>query len=56
MRPLSAHCHLGLGKLHAAFGDAANARDHLSAALSAYRELGMQHWPDQAEAGLRALS
>jgi len=56
MRPLSAHCHLGLGQLHASLGDVGQAREHLSNALAIYRELGMHHWPEQAEAGLRALS
>jgi hypothetical protein len=56
MRPLVAHCHLGLGQLHAKLGDAEKARDYLGMALSNYRELDMQHWPQQAEAELRRLS
>ena len=56
MRPLSAHCHLGLGQLHATLGDAAKAREHLERALALYREMGMQHWPEQAEAALRAVN
>jgi tetratricopeptide (TPR) repeat protein len=55
MRPLSAHCHLGLGQLNATLGDAQNARTHLECALGLYREMGMQHWPEQAEASLHAL-
>jgi tetratricopeptide (TPR) repeat protein len=55
MRPLIGHCHLGLGSLHAAMGDKAAARTELQAALSMYREMEMQHWPEQAEAELRKL-
>ena len=56
MRPLVAHCHLGLGQLHAMRGDAQKAREELGQALALYREMGMQHWPDQAEAALKELS
>jgi tetratricopeptide (TPR) repeat protein len=55
MRPLVAHCHLGLGQLHCAPGEASSARDHLARALAMYREMGMLHWPEQAEAVLRGL-
>src|SRR5262249_48230064 len=30
MRPLQAHCHLGLGKLYRSTGDGAKAQDHLT--------------------------
>jgi hypothetical protein len=56
MRPLTAHCHLGLGQLYALLRAAPKAREHLGQALALYREMGMQHWPEQAEAELRALN
>jgi tetratricopeptide (TPR) repeat protein len=56
MRPLSAHCHLGLGQLHAALGDAPNAREQFNLALALYRELGMENWPEQAKFALKALN
>src|SRR6266436_5580253 len=37
MRPLVAHCHLGLGKLHRRTGKGAQAREHLSTATAMYR-------------------
>jgi tetratricopeptide (TPR) repeat protein len=38
MRPLAAHCHLGLGKLFHRTGDQAKAAEHLTIAASMYRE------------------
>jgi class 3 adenylate cyclase/tetratricopeptide (TPR) repeat protein len=55
MRPLVAHCHFGLGKLHRSRGDREQAREHLIAAMAMYREMGMIYWPEQAEAGLSQL-
>jgi tetratricopeptide (TPR) repeat protein len=56
MRPLQAHCHLGLGKLFAAAGDRAKARDHLRAATSTMQELGMGVWLSHAETALAEAS
>jgi hypothetical protein len=55
MRPLVAHCQLGLGGAYAHAHDRDKAREHLSTALSMYREMQMQHWPERAESALRAL-
>jgi class 3 adenylate cyclase/tetratricopeptide (TPR) repeat protein len=55
MRPLIAHCHLGLGKLHRRRGDREQAQEHLTTAVAMYREMGMIYWPEQAEAELRQL-
>ena len=41
MRPLVAHCHLGLGKLYRRTGDRAKAQEHLTTAATMYREMGM---------------
>jgi DNA-binding NtrC family response regulator/tetratricopeptide (TPR) repeat protein len=56
MRPLQAHCHLGLGTLYAKIGRLDQARTELSAAIDLYRAMEMTFWLPQAEAALeRAL-
>jgi tetratricopeptide (TPR) repeat protein len=55
MRPLVAHCHLGLGKLFRRTGKREQAREHLTTATTMYREMGMTYWLEQAEVELRAL-
>jgi tetratricopeptide (TPR) repeat protein len=52
MRPLVAHCHLGLGKLYRRTGDHAKASEHLSTATTMYREMGMAFWLEKADAAL----
>jgi tetratricopeptide (TPR) repeat protein len=52
MRPLQAHCHLGLGKLSAKIGRRAEARAALSAAVELYRAMEMTFWLPQAEDAL----
>ena len=52
MRPLQAHCHLGLGTLYATTGQHEQARAELSAAIELYRAMEMQFWLPQAEATL----
>ena len=56
MRPLVAHCHLGLGKLHRRSGQREQARDHLTMAATAYREMDMGFYLAQAETHLSASS
>jgi tetratricopeptide (TPR) repeat protein len=55
MRPLAAHCHLGLGKLYRRTGDRARADEHLQTALTMYREMGMTFWLERAGAELEDL-
>ena len=52
MRPLVAHCHLGLGTLYAATGRAEQARAALTTAIDLYRAMDMTFWLPQAEAAL----
>ncbi len=52
MRPLVAHCHLGLGKLYRRTGDPVKAEEHLASARAMYREMGMNSWLEKAEAPL----
>jgi tetratricopeptide (TPR) repeat protein len=55
MRPLVAHCHLGLGTLYRGTGDRAKAEEHLTTAVTMYREMGMTFWLEKAEAELRGV-
>jgi hypothetical protein len=55
MRPLVAHCQLGLGKMHHRTGDLGQAQEHLTIATVQYREMDMTYWLEQAEAELRKL-
>jgi class 3 adenylate cyclase/tetratricopeptide (TPR) repeat protein len=52
MRPLEAHCHLGLGTLYGRMGRVEPARTELSAAIELYRAMDMTFWLPQAEAVL----
>ena len=52
MRPLAAHCHLGLGELYRRTGQREQAREHLTTAATMYREMGMGSWLAQAETQL----
>ena len=56
MRPLVAHCHLGLGKLYRRTGKREQAQEHLTIATTMYREMGMTYWLEKAEAEFAALS
>jgi tetratricopeptide (TPR) repeat protein len=53
MRPLVAHCHLGLGKLYRRTGKREQAQEHLTTATTMYREMGMTYWLEKAEAELK---
>jgi len=53
MRPLIAHCQLGLGKLYRRTGKRQEAQEHLSIATTLYREMDMPFWLEQAEAEMR---
>jgi class 3 adenylate cyclase/tetratricopeptide (TPR) repeat protein len=49
MRPLVAHCHLGLGRLYRRTGDSAKAQEHLTTARAMYREMDMGFYLAQAD-------
>jgi tetratricopeptide (TPR) repeat protein len=55
MRPLQAHCHLGLGTLYAMTGQRQQARAELSTATEMYRAMAMTLWLSQAEAALAQI-
>jgi ATP/maltotriose-dependent transcriptional regulator MalT len=52
MRPLVAHCHLGLGKLYANIGRQPEACAELAAGVELYRAMEMTFWLPRAEAVL----
>ncbi len=56
MRPLVAHCHLGLAKLYRQSGMRPDAQEHLTIATTMYREMDMPFWLEQAGAEARALA
>jgi tetratricopeptide (TPR) repeat protein len=43
MRPLVAHCHLGLGKLYQRTGERQEASEHLATAVTMYGDMGMTY-------------
>ncbi len=56
MRPLAAHCHLGLGKLYRRTDKREQALEHLTTATTMYREMGMMYWLEKAEAEIQGES
>ena len=55
MRPLTAHCHVGLSKLYRRTGHREQAQEHLATATTIYREMDMRFWLEGEEAEMRAL-
>jgi hypothetical protein len=55
MRPLVAHCHLGLGNLFRRTGQREQAQEHLATATTMYREMGMTYWLDNATKEFEAV-
>jgi class 3 adenylate cyclase/tetratricopeptide (TPR) repeat protein len=56
MRPLLAHCHLGLAKLYRRTGKRQEAQEHLATATTMYREMDMRFYLEQAEAAMREMA
>ena len=50
MRPLIAHCYLGIGRVHGRLGKRDTAGEHLARAVMMYRDMGLSYWLDQADA------
>jgi tetratricopeptide (TPR) repeat protein len=55
MRPLIAHCHVGLGKLYRQSGNLQQAKEHLNNGVAMMREMEMGLWLEEAEAELKEL-
>jgi class 3 adenylate cyclase/tetratricopeptide (TPR) repeat protein len=52
MRPLQAHCHLGLGRLYRRMNRMQDARIELASAITMLQEMRMQRWLPEATAEL----
>jgi hypothetical protein len=56
MRPLQAHCYLGVGTLYLTLGRGELAHAALSSAIDLYRAMDMTCWLPQAEAALARVN
>ncbi len=56
LRPLMAHCHLGLGALYRRAGQRQQAREHLTTAATMFGEMDMRYWREQAEVAITELA
>jgi class 3 adenylate cyclase/tetratricopeptide (TPR) repeat protein len=56
MRPLAAHCHLGLGRLYRGTGQGQKAQEQFVIARTMYREMDMPFWLERAEAEVREMT
>jgi tetratricopeptide (TPR) repeat protein len=56
MRPLQAHCHLGLGTLYVKSGLREQAHAELTTAIDLYRAMEMTFWLPQAEVALAKVA
>ena len=48
MRPLQAHCHLGLGRLYQQQKNESQGQQFINTAATMYRDLGMTSWEERA--------
>ena len=57
LRPLLARCHLSIsiGPLYRRMGKPQQAQEHLTAATTMYREMGMMYWLERATTESNAL-
>ena len=55
MRPLIAHCELGLGKLYGRTGRRERAHEHLNRATAMYRDMDMRFWLHRLESEAKEL-
>jgi tetratricopeptide (TPR) repeat protein len=56
MRPLQAHCHLGLGQIHVQSKNARLAQSELGTATELYRAMHMSFWVDKSASALTSIS
>jgi Flp pilus assembly protein TadD len=56
LRPLIAHCHLGLGALYRRAGTRQQAREHITTAVTMFAEMDMRYWRERSEAELGELA
>jgi len=53
MRPLIAHCHVGIGKLYKRSGELRLAKEHLNDGIAMMREMKVELWLERAKAELK---
>ena len=53
LRPLMAHCHLGLGALYRRAGKRQEARERIRTAGTMFGEMDMRYWREKAEAEMK---
>jgi predicted ATPase len=56
MRPLVAHCQMGMGSVYAARGSMPQTKAEISAAIDEFRGMEMTLWQDRAQAALDRLT
>jgi len=56
MRPLLARCHLGLGQINRRRGKPEQAKEHLTTAITMFREMDMGSYLEKAEMEMKELS
>jgi DNA-binding SARP family transcriptional activator len=56
MRPVVAHCHLGLGVLYRRIDKRDRASEHFTTARKMYREMDMRFWLEKVQAESKALT
>ena len=55
MRPLAAHCHVGLGTLYGRLTRQRKAQEHLTIATTMFRGMDMLFWLEKARATITAM-
>jgi tetratricopeptide (TPR) repeat protein len=55
MRPLLAHCHLGLSRLYKRTAKRDRVQEHLTVATTMFRQMDMRFWLEKAEAEMKEL-
>jgi hypothetical protein len=56
MRPLVAHCHLGLAKLYRRTDKRDEAQEHLTIATTMYHEMDIRFWLEKAQAETKEVT
>ena len=56
MRPLTAHCRIGVGSVYAKQGATEKAGQEFAAAIEQFRSMEMTHWQNQGEVLLKKLT
>src|SRR5207302_9718645 len=55
MRPLAAHCHVGLAKLYGQLTNQRKAQEHLTVATTMFRSMEMPFWLERARAAIALM-